>query len=178
MAEPLPNDLVGCNNAISVALGDLIKTNNDITQVSAYCKQGPFKPGNEEAFKETEQFTTNSLLNVAYQIHRVGLHLTNFLEIQSLELEKVDLMIKHLAVRCGSTVDQCAASSFVTADYFKSYQRTQKEIKLDFTQMSESARPRKFVRQPLNPDHVLQSRTMLFEAPTLVEPTPFSLINK
>eukprot|EP01097_Dermamoeba_algensis_P007557 TRINITY_DN4796_c0_g1_i1.p1 TRINITY_DN4796_c0_g1~~TRINITY_DN4796_c0_g1_i1.p1 ORF type:complete len:178 (+),score=33.36 TRINITY_DN4796_c0_g1_i1:128-661(+) len=177
MAEELPTDLVSCNDAISQALSDLIKTNNDISAISQYCKEN-FRPNDDAAFKTTEQYTHDSLLNVAYHVHRVGIHMTNFLEIQAIELEKAELMIKHLTLRLRGTVEGCAESSFRTADYFKSYQRTQKEQKLDFAQMPESARPRKFVRQPFNLDTVLQSRTVVFAPPPVYDPIPFNLINK
>ena len=54
-------------------------------------KNGDVSP---ELFAQTKQYTNDALLNVAYHVHQVSLQLTNYLQVQAAELEKVDLQIK------------------------------------------------------------------------------------
>lgn len=105
----LPADLNGCSAAIPAALEEMMTSHNNIGQISQYCKSayqqvlalhyarayipksGDVTP---ELYNQTKQYTNDALLNVAYHVHQVSLQLTNYLQVQTAELEKVDLQIR------------------------------------------------------------------------------------
>ncbi len=47
-----------------------------------------------ELVTQTKQYANDALLNVAYHVHQLSVHLTNYLQVQATELEKIDQKIR------------------------------------------------------------------------------------
>jgi hypothetical protein len=62
----------------------------------------------EKFFQQTQDYTKEAITNVAYHAHTVGTHLTNFLKLQLLELEKLEL---HLCTLADVHSFRCLCSS-------------------------------------------------------------------
>ena len=75
------------------ALKDLEKSHRNITQIAEWCKNAYNADPNPEIFAKTQNYVRDALSNVAYHIHTVGLHLTNFMQLQTAEVDKLDLQL-------------------------------------------------------------------------------------
>lgn len=95
----MEDDLHSCiNSTIPKALGDLAQSHTNIEQIAAYCRNAYMtEPNQQEVFRKTQAYIRDALSNVAYHIHTVGLHLTNFLQLQANEVDKLDLQLQTLS---------------------------------------------------------------------------------
>ncbi len=79
------------------ALANLQQSQKNIEQIALYCKTAYANENEQPAvFQKTQMYLKDALSNVAYHIHTVGLHLTNFLQLQVNEIDKLDLQIQTL----------------------------------------------------------------------------------
>jgi hypothetical protein len=94
MAAPPPSTLEECSATIPQSLEEVRTSHANVIQISEYCK-GAFQGGNQvEIYEQTKKYTTDALLNVAYHIHNLGIQLTHYLQLQSLQLEILDVRIQ------------------------------------------------------------------------------------
>jgi hypothetical protein len=79
------------------ALSELAQSQQNIEQIAQYCKNAYLSdPDQNAVFGKTQVYLKDVLSNVAYHIHTVALHLTGFLQLQTKELDKLDLQIQSL----------------------------------------------------------------------------------
>jgi len=148
MAEQDLHTLI--NSTLPKTLNDLMASRKNIDQIAVYCKTA-YETDPGTVFQQTQKYTRDALSNVAYHIHAVGLHLTNFLQLQANEIEKIDLQIQTLTDRMKSAHDNTGASGFRTMESVKKYQSKPKLRKLEGNEIPESSRTLpKYVRQPIN----------------------------
>jgi hypothetical protein len=91
------------NKTLPEALKSIQESKNTLDQIVSYCSN---LKGTEyeKFFQQTQDYTKEALKNVAYHAHTVGTHLANFLALQLLELEKLQLHISVLAEVCFSSL--------------------------------------------------------------------------
>jgi hypothetical protein len=77
------------------ALSELAQSHENIEKIAQYCRNA-YTADQSDAFGKTQTYIRDALSNVAYHVHTVGLHLTNFLQLQVTELDKLDLQIRTL----------------------------------------------------------------------------------
>jgi hypothetical protein len=100
---------------------------------------------------ELQKYIKDAISNVTYHVHAVGLHLTNFLQLQSNEIEKLDLQIEALTDRLKAAKENTGFSGLRTADSLKTFPKTNKMIKLQEHELPENAKPIKgYIRTPIN----------------------------
>jgi len=92
------------------------------------------------------------LSNVAYHVHTVGLHLTNYLQAQTNELDRMDLQIRQIGDRLKTCKDSVGAGAFRSGnDSIRGYKSKPKMRKLEENELPETSKPiTKAGRQPLN----------------------------
>lgn len=91
----IPTDMNSSMRAVPDALAELLKSSQNIQQISDYCKQlGQAQVPVEEKVRQTADYVKASLVNVSYHVHAVSLQLTNFLQLQANEIEKIDLSLR------------------------------------------------------------------------------------
>lgn len=96
----MPNDLATCMETIPPALDELAKSQGTVQQIALYCKAAYQEGADVNAvFEQTKNYTNDALQNVVYHVHNVGLQITNFLEVQMKEIEKIDLQVRLLSER-------------------------------------------------------------------------------
>jgi hypothetical protein len=98
---------------LPAALDGLRENKETMQKISQYCRT----PSSdfEALFKQTQEYTLNAITNLAYHVHTVGTHLTNFLKLQSSELEKLEVQISAVGDRMRVSRDWAAQSAFRTA---------------------------------------------------------------
>jgi len=137
---------------IPSALANLQQSQRNIEQIAQYCRNA-YSNENEQGavFQKTQSYIKDALSNVAYHIHTVGLHLTNFLQLQVNEIDKLDLQIQTLKSRMKAAHDNTGASGFKTQEAIRDYRRQPKIRKLQDHELPVSAQPlQKIVRQNIN----------------------------
>jgi len=134
------------------ALNELNQTHSNLDKITQYCKSAySQEPDQNAVFQKTQNYIKDALSRVAYDIHTVGLHLTNFLQLQANEIEKLDLQIQTLTDRMKAAHDNTGASGFRTMEAVKTYQKKPKMKKCDENELPENARSlNRFTRQSIN----------------------------
>ncbi len=84
-----------------------------LNPIISYHQTGDATP---ELVTQTKQYANDALLNVAYHVHQLSVHLTNYLQVQATELEKIDQKI-----RICSDVCTRLDSSLQMALYYRIY---------------------------------------------------------
>ena len=92
----MATSLETCADQIPPALQELMTIHDNMLQIAKYCKDAYATEDQATVFGQTKQYTNDALLNVAYHVHKVSLHLTQYLELQSRELEQLDVRVHHL----------------------------------------------------------------------------------
>eukprot|EP01117_Protostelium_nocturnum_P019332 TRINITY_DN835_c0_g1_i1.p1 TRINITY_DN835_c0_g1~~TRINITY_DN835_c0_g1_i1.p1 ORF type:complete len:309 (-),score=111.58 TRINITY_DN835_c0_g1_i1:773-1699(-) len=143
----LGEDIHSCvQKAIPEALASLTQSHSNIEKIAQYCKTiAGSDPDPVAVFQKTQQYIPQALSNAAYHIHTVGLQLTNFLQLQANEIDKLDLQLQVLADKMRGIHDVTGSSSYKSAEAIKGAPRQPKMAKI------ESYRsPEKVVRQTIN----------------------------
>ncbi len=78
-------------NDLPAALDGLRENGETMQKISQYCRTP--NADLDSLLKQTQEYTLNAITNLAYHVHTVGTHLTNFLKLQSSELEKLEVQI-------------------------------------------------------------------------------------
>ncbi|PRP74035.1 hypothetical protein PROFUN_16411, partial [Planoprotostelium fungivorum] len=136
------DDVHSCiEKTIPQALADLNQSYSHIEQIAQYCK----KIAASEVFQKTQAYIPQALSNAAYHVHTVGLHLTNFLQLQANEIDKLELQLQVLSDRMKAVHDHTGSSSFRTPEAVKGKPRSQpKATKI------EAPAVERFARQPID----------------------------
>jgi len=109
--QAMPSDLSSCSSAVPAALEELLKSHASVQQIAQYCKSAYGEDGDRNAvYEQTKNYTNDALQNVVYHVHNVGLQITNFLEVQTKEIERLDLQIKTLSDRMKACHDATGSS--------------------------------------------------------------------
>jgi len=138
---------------IPKALSDLSESHNNIKQIATYCKNAYSSGDPNKVYEQTQNYTKDALLNVAYHIQTIGSHITSLLELQANEIDKLDIQIRAISDRMKACHDATGAAGFRTKDSAKVYQKTTKVRKLEGPQVPEAAKPLiKYVRRPIRMD--------------------------
>src|SRR5689334_20988607 len=74
---------------------ELIESQQNVEKIYTYCKK-QFENEPDKVFGETKQYVHHALLNAAYHVSEVAAHVTNALQLQVSELEKLDLQIQSI----------------------------------------------------------------------------------
>eukprot|EP00013_Stygamoeba_regulata_P021157 CAMPEP_0177656644 /NCGR_PEP_ID=MMETSP0447-20121125/15694_1 /TAXON_ID=0 /ORGANISM="Stygamoeba regulata, Strain BSH-02190019" /LENGTH=202 /DNA_ID=CAMNT_0019160811 /DNA_START=97 /DNA_END=705 /DNA_ORIENTATION=+ len=153
MAAAPPSTLAECSAAIPQSLEEVRTSHANVIQISEYCK-GAFQGENQaDIYEQTKKYTTDALLNVAYHIHNLGVQLTHYLQLQTLELEKLDVRIQSVNSRLQAAHDIAGISATADQSGFKEYRRQTKMRKLEGKDLPARCAPvQEFVRQPINLD--------------------------
>jgi len=88
-------ELQNVANQLPASIEALLASHSNALQISTYCKKA-FEAEPEKVYGETRQYTHHALLNAAYHVHEVALQITNFVQLQTNELEKLDLQIRSM----------------------------------------------------------------------------------
>ena len=92
-----PKDLASCQAALPQVLADLQQSSTNVTKIAEYCRATyASSPDALATYANTQNYIKDSLSNVSYHIHTMGIHLTNFLQLQSFEMDKLDLQVQAL----------------------------------------------------------------------------------
>jgi len=165
---------------IPKALSDLQESHNNIKQIATYCKSAYTSGDPNKVYEQTQNYTKDALLNVAYHIQTIGTHITSLLELQASEIDKLDIQIRAISDRMKACHDATGAAGFRTTDAAKVYQKGIKIKKLDGSQLPDSARPlAKYVRRPIRvmdnidpSSHPVQQQQYQAPPPTATPPPP------
>jgi cobalamin biosynthesis Mg chelatase CobN len=107
----------------------------------------------EKFFQQTQDHTKEAITNVAYHAHTVGTHLTNFLKLQLLELEKLELHLCTLADRMRLSHDSAGQLGYRTPASVKKYRVT--GVKTAATTAFQPPKWPEYVRRPIAVDSLL-----------------------
>lgn len=95
------------------ALKNLSDNTKTIEQIATYCRNLTKKKEYDDVYKQTQTYSSQALMNAAYHVHTIATHLTRLLQLQSDELERLDLTIKTAStVRSSSSFSSHNFSSF------------------------------------------------------------------
>eukprot|EP01104_Vermistella_antarctica_P007609 TRINITY_DN1865_c2_g2_i1.p1 TRINITY_DN1865_c2_g2~~TRINITY_DN1865_c2_g2_i1.p1 ORF type:complete len:258 (+),score=41.39 TRINITY_DN1865_c2_g2_i1:55-774(+) len=130
-ATEMATSLETCADQIPPALQELMTSHDNMLQIAKYCKDAYATEDQATVFGQTKQYTNDALLNVAYHVHKVSLHLTQYLELQSRELEQLDVRVHHLNNRLTLSKDVVARNSFQQPEALKAYTTSDKVTKLE-----------------------------------------------
>jgi len=149
MADPSLNAYL---ESIPAALGELSKSNKNINEIAQYCKSAyASDPDPNGIFLKTQGYIKDALVNVAYHISNVGQNLTNFLVLQTKEINKLDLQIRTITDRLRVAKDTTGSAAFRTQEGVKPYQKRPKIMKLDDREIPVNSRPvAKYNRSGIN----------------------------
>jgi len=130
-------------------LEELNKSQNDVNAVAEHCKNAFHDGKDEAAFKETQDYVTQVLQTVVYNIHNVSLQVSNYVDVQFKEIDKLDLQIRTLADRMKSCHDATGNPSKQSMELPKTYHKSEKMRKLE--DLPESAQPLEpYTREPID----------------------------
>lgn len=90
---------------LPAALKALLDSHNSIAQIADYCKRAYTADDPNKIFEQTQKYTKEALANVAYHVHAVSTHMTNLLELQANELEKLDVQLRTITDVCYHSID-------------------------------------------------------------------------
>jgi len=147
------SDLSSWSASIPAALEEMNASTVNIQQIAQYCKQSFQQSGSvsSELYGQTKQYTNDALINVAYHIHKVSYTLTNFLQVQQTEIERLELQIKTVADRLRAAHEQTGAITLRTMEAPRNSQRSYKFKKLEEGEVPETGKPLgKYQRTPIN----------------------------
>ncbi|KAK5576492.1 hypothetical protein RB653_007636 [Dictyostelium firmibasis] len=129
------------------AMAELMDNHNKMEQISAYCKSLYANGDAAQAYEQTQGYAKNALLNVAYHIQTVGTHITSLLQLQTNEMEKLNIEIQTLTQRVRMIHDSTGTNVFSNQDAAKPYKSSLKNRKVE----TESAKPPvKYVHRPIS----------------------------
>eukprot|EP01122_Echinamoeba_exundans_P001310 TRINITY_DN1138_c0_g1_i1.p2 TRINITY_DN1138_c0_g1~~TRINITY_DN1138_c0_g1_i1.p2 ORF type:complete len:303 (+),score=90.73 TRINITY_DN1138_c0_g1_i1:31-909(+) len=135
------------------SLKNLADNQKTIDQIATYCRNLTKKKEYDDVYKQTQTYSSQALMNAAYHVHTIATHLTRLLQLQSDELERLELTVKTVSSRMQGCRDVTGLSAFLTTDSVRAYQRTQKTHALSVTDLPESAKPLvKYQRKPITED--------------------------
>jgi len=136
-------DLNSMSAAMPKYLADLAQSSKNIEQIALYCKNAYQQENTKaETFQKTQQYIKDALSNVAYHVHTVGLNLTNFLQAQANELDKIDLQMQVVSDRVKTAYETVGTVAFRTNEAKRSYQPKSKMRKIEEPDLvPENARP-------------------------------------
>jgi len=135
-------DLNSLNSSMPKYLADLAQSSKNIEQIAAYCKGAYTQDSTKgDSFLKTQQYIKDALSNVAYHVHTVGLNLTNFLQAQANEIDKLDLQMQVVSDRLKSSHEAIGNGAFRTAEAKRNYQPKQKIRKIEEQDLPENIRP-------------------------------------
>eukprot|EP00013_Stygamoeba_regulata_P006520 CAMPEP_0177641174 /NCGR_PEP_ID=MMETSP0447-20121125/6929_1 /TAXON_ID=0 /ORGANISM="Stygamoeba regulata, Strain BSH-02190019" /LENGTH=164 /DNA_ID=CAMNT_0019143281 /DNA_START=119 /DNA_END=610 /DNA_ORIENTATION=+ len=118
--QGLPTDITSCSEAVPPTLQELQANQANLLQICQYCKAAYANPGSElQVFEETKNYTHDALVRVAYQVYTTGVHLANFLQVQSNELDRLDLEIRSISSRLNACHAITGTSSFIDRNALK-----------------------------------------------------------
>ncbi|KAL6045701.1 hypothetical protein QOT17_003177 [Balamuthia mandrillaris] len=150
--EALPLDLTGCAEAVPAALQELANNQQTLSQIFDHCK-GTLKDSGSSDIAQTKKFVSDALENVVYHVHNVGLQIANFLEVQNVEMESLDLRIRSLSQRMKQCHESTAVPEKQGMEVDKGYQKMERKRQLGATELPPSAQPLpRFQRGPINMD--------------------------
>jgi len=67
-----------------------------LDQIAQFCRNSHKKREFDAVYSQTQDYSKNALMNVAYHVHAMSTHLTTFVKLQSDELEKLELAVNNL----------------------------------------------------------------------------------
>lgn len=85
---------------IPKALSDLLDSNNNIKQIATYCKSAYLSGDQAKVYDQTREYTKECILNVAYHVQTIGTHISTLLDLQTTEIDKLDIQIRALSDVC------------------------------------------------------------------------------
>ncbi|EAL73431.1 component of SCAR regulatory complex [Dictyostelium discoideum AX4] len=129
------------------AMAELMDNHNKMEQISAYCKSLYANGDAAQAYEQTQGYAKNALLNVAYHIQTVGTHITSLLQLQTNEMEKLNIEIQTLTQRVRMIHDSTGTNVFSNQDAAKPYKSSLKNRKVD-TEATKA--PVKYVHKPIS----------------------------
>eukprot|EP01111_Echinosteliopsis_oligospora_P004282 TRINITY_DN1684_c0_g1_i1.p1 TRINITY_DN1684_c0_g1~~TRINITY_DN1684_c0_g1_i1.p1 ORF type:complete len:338 (+),score=169.46 TRINITY_DN1684_c0_g1_i1:347-1360(+) len=135
------------NTTLPAALAELMKSHENIKQIAAYCKSAYLQ--DPKVYEQTQNYTKDALENVAYHVQTIGTHFVTLLDLQSNEIDKLDIQLRSLSDKVKCTYDAAGSTAFKGPADAKVYSKSIKARKLDATQMP-SQPIRKYTRTPMN----------------------------
>eukprot|EP00727_Mastigamoeba_balamuthi_P005210 m51a1_g14688 hypothetical protein (227) ;mRNA; f:98314-99429 len=123
------------------ALDQLTANKKTIADIAQFCSEA-YVPGKEaEVFGQTKEYTTNALLNVAYHIQNVVARVQDFLQLQSTELDRLDLQVRTINERVRTHLTDKGQTGSRPEESRREYHRTSKIVKLEGDKLPEMAKP-------------------------------------
>ncbi|EGC35131.1 hypothetical protein DICPUDRAFT_87985 [Dictyostelium purpureum] len=135
------------NTTVPNALAELMDNHNKLQQISLYCKSLSANGSDpNEAYEQTQSYAKNALLNVAYHIQTVGTHITSLLQLQTNELEKLNIQVQTITQRVKMIHDSTGTNVFSMPDAAKPYKSSLKDRKVE---LDTAKPPVKYVHKPV-----------------------------
>jgi hypothetical protein len=78
-----------------------------IDQIATYCRGAQRKKEFDDVYKQTQGYSKDALMNVAYHVYTISTNLTKFLTLQADELSRLSVSIK-------SSTEVCSRNEFIT----------------------------------------------------------------
>ena len=117
-----PQTLAECSITIPNALQELVGNQEKNKQISEYCKNAFEQDDKNTVFHQTKIYALDSLLNVAYNVYKMGNQIKNYLDLQDKELEKLSLQVKSLSMRVNKNHSMRGKACFKTMEEPRIYQ--------------------------------------------------------
>jgi len=163
------------DQTIPTAIGALKESQKTLDQIAQYCRESKKKDDYDGVFQQTQDYTKDALMNVAYHVHTVGTHLTSFLHFQAREMDKLDLKIGTLTARMKGCHDAAGEEGFNTKESARTYTVGNKMSKLDDSSLPEASKfPQPCARQKITIDSLDQMNLLIAYSPdnTISAPPP------
>ena len=121
MASDLPQTLGECSVIIPTSLQELQASQERNKQISDYCKNAYESEDKNAIYQQTKVYALDSLLNVAYNLIKMGEQVKNYLNLQERELEKLSLQVNMLSSRIDRSHTTRGKACFKTMEEAKAY---------------------------------------------------------
>jgi hypothetical protein len=102
------------------SLKNLAENQKTIDQIATYCRNLTKKKEYDDVYKQTQTYSCQALMNAAYHVHTIATHLTRLLQLQSDELERLELTVK--TVSSVRNLFHSYSNSFRTTFYVARHQ--------------------------------------------------------
>eukprot|EP01121_Diplochlamys_sp_Union-15-3_P017923 TRINITY_DN6416_c0_g1_i1.p1 TRINITY_DN6416_c0_g1~~TRINITY_DN6416_c0_g1_i1.p1 ORF type:complete len:246 (+),score=54.47 TRINITY_DN6416_c0_g1_i1:147-884(+) len=161
------------DETIPNAIKALKESNTTLDQIATYCRDLKKSTDYDAIFTQTQEYTKDALMNVAYHVHTVGTYLTTFLQFQMTELDKLDTVMGNITQRLKYFHDSVGNQSYTARENERQYHRTHRLQKIDESAIPESSNALpQFSRQKISIDSLDQMNLMVAYSPDVVVPAP------
>eukprot|EP01120_Amphizonella_sp_Union-15-10_P008147 TRINITY_DN2867_c0_g1_i5.p1 TRINITY_DN2867_c0_g1~~TRINITY_DN2867_c0_g1_i5.p1 ORF type:complete len:242 (-),score=78.57 TRINITY_DN2867_c0_g1_i5:187-912(-) len=154
------------DKTIPEALNNLKEAQKTLETIAQYCREAKKKDDYDASYQQTEEYTKDALMNVAYHVHTVGTHFTSFLQLQDREIDKISIKLSTLTARLNHHHTEAATQGYKIKEAQRFYTSISRSQKLDDSSLPESSKlPPTFSRHKITLDSLDQMNLLVSFSP-------------